>query len=54
MMITIVGYIIDALGSYLSAGSVSIASAAAVILMVIIMGLTALQFKISHRWVHYK
>lgn len=54
MMITIVGYIIDALGSYLSAGSVSSASSAAVILMVIIMSLTAIQFKLSHRWVHYK
>jgi len=54
MMITIVGYIIDSLGSYLAAGAVSIASAAAVILMVIIMILTALQFKVSKRWVHYK
>ncbi|HML68487.1 MAG TPA: sugar ABC transporter permease [Clostridia bacterium] len=54
MMITIVGYIIDALGDYLSAGSISIASAAAVILMLIIMGLTALQLKLSRKWVHYK
>lgn len=54
MMITIVGYIIDSLGSYLSAGSVSVASAAAVLLMVIIMILTAAQFGISKRWVHYK
>ena len=54
MMITVVGYIIDALGSYLSAGSVSVASAAAVLLMIIIMVLTALQFKILNRWVHYK
>jgi len=54
MMITIVGYIIDSLGSYLTAGAVSTASAAAVILMTIIMILTALQFKVSKRWVHYK
>jgi multiple sugar transport system permease protein len=54
MMITIVGYIIDSLGSYLTAGAVSVASAAAVILMIIIMILTALQFKASKRWVHYK
>lgn len=54
MMITIVGYIIDSLGSYLSAGAVSVASAAAVLLMVIIMVLTAAQFGVSKRWVHYK
>jgi multiple sugar transport system permease protein len=54
MMITIVGYIIDALGDYLSAGAISIASAAAVILLLIIMGLTALQLKLSQKWVHYK
>jgi multiple sugar transport system permease protein len=54
MMITVVGYIIDALGSYLSAGAVSVASAAAVLLMISIMFLTAVQFKILNRWVHYK
>ena len=54
MMITLVGYIIDALGDYLSPGAISIASAAAVILMLIIMVLTALQFKISKKRVHYQ
>ncbi len=54
MMITIVGYIIDALGDYLSPGAISIASAAAVILLLIIMALTALQLKLSKKWVHYK
>ena len=38
MMITIVGYIMDSLGDYLSADAVSKASAAAVILMVITCG----------------
>ncbi len=54
MMITIVGYIMDSLGDYLSAGSVSRASAAAVILLIIIGTLTAVQMKFSKRWVHYK
>lgn len=54
MMITIVGYIIDSLGDYLSEGAVSLASAAAVLLMFIIMILTAVQFRLSKRWVHYK
>lgn len=54
MMITLIGYIIDALGDYLSPGAISIASASAVILMLIIMGLTALQFRLSRKWVHYK
>jgi multiple sugar transport system permease protein len=54
MMITVVGYIIDSLGSYLTAGAISLAGAAAIILMIIIMVFTAIQFKISNRWVHYK
>lgn len=54
MMITIVGYIIDSLGDYLSEGAVSLASAAAVLLMFIIMILTAVQFRLSKKWVHYK
>lgn len=53
MMITLVGYIIDAMGNYLSPGAISSASAAAVALMLIIMVLTALQFKLSGKWVHY-
>ncbi|MCL2216503.1 MAG: sugar ABC transporter permease [Defluviitaleaceae bacterium] len=53
MMITIVGYIMDSLGNYLSPGAVSMASAAAVVLLVIIMVLTALQMRLSKRWVHY-
>lgn len=54
MMITIVGYIMDSLGDYMKAGSVSGASAAAMILMMIIMALTGLQLKVSKRRVHYK
>ncbi len=54
MMITIVGYIIDSLGDYLSPGAISKASAAAFILLLIIVILTALQFYFSKKWVHYK
>lgn len=54
MMITMVGYIMDSLGTYLTAGAVSKASAAAVILFVIIAGLTAIQMKITSKKVHYR
>lgn len=54
MMITIVGYIMDSLGDYLSKGAVSIASAAAVLLMLIIMALTLMQLKFSKGSVHYQ
>ncbi len=54
MMITIVGYIMDSLGDYLSPGAVSKASAAAVILMIICMILTFIQLKVSRKRVHYK
>ncbi len=54
MMITIVGYIMDSLGDYLSAGAVSMASAAAVLLMAIIMLLTLVQLKMAGKRVHYK
>jgi len=53
MMITLVGYIMDQLGDYLKPGAVSMASTAAVMLLFIIMVLTALQLKITHRRVHY-
>ena len=54
MMITIVGYIMDAMGDYLKPGSVSLASAAAVLLMLIIMALTIVQLKAAGRRVHYQ
>lgn len=54
MMITLVGYIIDQLGSYIDAGAVSLASAAAVILLAAIMILTGIQMKITERKVHYR
>ena len=54
MMITIVGYLMDSLGDYLTPGAVSMAGAASVILMVMVMLLTALQLKLSAKWVHYK
>lgn len=53
MMITIVGYIMECLGTYLTAGAVSKASAAANILFIIIAVLTALQMKLSSRRIHY-
>lgn len=53
MMITLVGYIIDKLGSYIEPGAVSLASAAAVILLAAIMLLTGLQMKLTERRVHY-
>lgn len=54
MMITIVGYIMDSMGNYLKPGSVSLASAAAVLLMLIIMALTLVQLKVTGKRVHYK
>ena len=54
MMITIVGYIMDSLGDYLSAGAVSKASAAAVLLMAIILLLTLVQLSLTRKRVHYK
>ena len=54
MMITIVGYIMDSLGDYLKPGAVSMAGAAAVILMLIIMVFTRLQMKVTNRWVYYQ
>lgn len=54
MLITIVGYIMDSLGDYLSPGAVSKASAAAVILMIISMILTFIQLLVSRKKVHYK
>lgn len=53
MMITLVGYIIDKLGSYIDTGAVSMASAAAVILLAAIMVLTGVQMKLTERRVHY-
>lgn len=53
MMITLVGYIIDQLGSYIDAGAVSLASAAAVILLAAILALTGIQMKLTERRVHY-
>lgn len=53
MMITLVGYIIDKLGGYIEPGAVSLASAAAVILLIAIMLLTGLQMKLTDRKVHY-
>lgn len=53
MMITLVGYIIDQLGDYITPGAVSMASAAAVILLAAILILTALQMKLTERTVHY-
>ncbi len=53
MMITLVGYIIDKLGSYIDTGAVSLASAAAVALLAAIMLLTGLQMKLTERRVHY-
>ncbi len=54
MMITIVGYLMDSLGDYLTPGAVSMAGAAAVILMVMVMLLTAAQLKLTAKRVHYK
>lgn len=53
MMITLVGYIMDALGDYLTPGSVSGASAAAVILVLMVMIVVYIQLKLTKRWVHY-
>ncbi len=54
MLITIVGYIIDCMGDYMSAGAISAASTAALILMIIVMLFTAVQLGLSKKWVHYK
>jgi len=54
MMITIVGYIMDSLGNYLNAGAVSKASAAGVILMIVIFILTVFQLTATGKRVHYK
>lgn len=54
MMITIVGYIMDSMGNYLKPGAVSLASAAAVLLMLIIMVLTIVQLKVTGKRVHYQ
>lgn len=54
MMITLVGYIMEQLGNYLKPGAVSMASTAAVVLMVMIMILTALQLKLTGKRVHYR
>lgn len=53
MMITMVGYIMDKLGNYIKPGAVSMASAGAVILFVMIMILTGIQMKVTDRSVHY-
>lgn len=53
MMITLVGYIMDQLGDYLKPGAVSMASTAAIVLLLILMVLTAFQLKITSRRVHY-
>lgn len=53
MMITIVGYIMDDLGDYLSPGAVSKASTAAMVLVVLVMIVTAIQLKLSKKKVHY-
>lgn len=54
MMITLVGYIMDALGDYLSPGAVSGASAGAVILVLLVMIVVFIQLTLSKRWVHYQ
>lgn len=54
MMITLVGYIMDALGDYLSPGAVSSASAAAVVLVLMVMVVVFLQLHLTKRWVHYR
>ncbi len=53
MMITLVGYLMEQLGEYLEPGAVSMASTAAVILLVLIMILTAVQLKATEKGVHY-
>ncbi|MBO7746345.1 sugar ABC transporter permease [Paenibacillus sp. MWE-103] len=54
MMITLVGYIMDALGSYLTPGAVSSASAAAVILVLMVMIVVYLQLKWTKGKVFYQ
>lgn len=54
MMITFVGYIMDSMGDYLEPGAVSLASAAAVLLMLIIMVLTIIQLTVTGKKVHYQ
>lgn len=54
MMITLVGYIMDKLGNYMEPGAVSMAGTAAVLLLLIIMVLTAIQLRMSRKGVHYR
>ncbi|MEK8128185.1 sugar ABC transporter permease [Paenibacillus filicis] len=54
MMITLVGYIMDALGNYLRPGAVSSASAAAVILVLMVMVVVYLQLKWTKKRVFYQ
>ncbi|MCI3923519.1 sugar ABC transporter permease [Paenibacillus sp. TRM 82003] len=54
MMITLVGYIMDALGDYLKPGAVSGAGAAAVVLVLLVMLVVYAQLTLSKRWVHYQ
>ncbi|MBN2982760.1 MULTISPECIES: carbohydrate ABC transporter permease [Cohnella] len=54
MMITLVGYIMDALGNYLTPGAVSSAGAAAVVLVLMVMIVVFLQLKLTKRWVFYR
>ncbi|NBD24846.1 carbohydrate ABC transporter permease [Paenibacillus glycinis] len=53
MMITLVGYMMDAMGDYLTPGSISKASAAAMILVLLVMLVTIVQFKLTKKRVHY-
>ncbi|MBW7453656.1 carbohydrate ABC transporter permease [Paenibacillus sepulcri] len=54
MMITLVGYIMDALGNYLTPGAVSSASAAAVILVLMVMTVVYLQMRWTKGKVFYQ
>lgn len=54
MMITLVGYIMDALGDYLTPGAVSSASAASVILMLMVMVVVYVQLKWTKGKVFYQ
>lgn len=54
MMITLVGYIMDALGNYLEPGAVSRAGAASGILMLMVIIVVGLQLILTRKWVHYQ
>ncbi|MCZ8511583.1 sugar ABC transporter permease [Paenibacillus filicis] len=54
MMITLVGYIMDSLGDYLSPGAISSAGAAAVVLVLMVMVVVFVQLFLMKRWVHYQ